>query len=84
MKPTDFETDDDFVLIPLVSSELLRLTGDPGPGHRALVAGANDARLQMLERRGRFLGCQRRRLPELAAALGLLAKPAANRRRTAA
>jgi hypothetical protein len=84
MISTNYETDDDFVLAPLLSSELLLLTGNPGPGHRALVAGANDARLRMLERRGRLLGCKRQRLPELAAALGLPVNPAANRRRTAA
>jgi hypothetical protein len=77
MQPTtSIETEDDFIRIPLVSAELLVLTGNPGPGHRALVQGANDGRLPMLERRGRFLGCQRLRLPKLAAALGLRVKTA--------
>lgn len=53
-------------------SRLLRdMTGDPGPGHRALVARANDGKLPPLERRGRFLGCRESRVPEVVAILGL-------------
>jgi hypothetical protein len=66
---------DGFILAPRLSVALYELTGSAGPGHRALVQMSNDGKLPMIERRGRYLGCQRRRLGELAAALGLVSPP---------
>ena len=63
---------DNFISVPRLSGVLRDLTGDTGPGHRALVAMANDAKISPpLERRGRFWGCRESRLTELAELLGL-------------
>jgi len=69
-------TEEPFIPAPGISSELRAMTGDSGPGHRALVAMANDAKISPpLERRGRFWGCRESRLPELAELLGLPRNP---------
>lgn len=67
---------DEFIPASSLPAALLELTGDPGPGHRAIVQGANDTRLAPpMERRGgtRFWGCYRSKLPLLAAKLGIRA-----------
>ncbi len=57
--------------LPLLSAELLRLTGDAGPGVRRLHELAAGARLP-LEKEGRFWVCRRDNLAAVAAALGLI------------
>jgi hypothetical protein len=62
--------DQDLIPAPLLSSELQKLTGNPGPGVRKLVELASSARIP-LEKSGRFWVCRRDKLPELARALGI-------------
>jgi hypothetical protein len=73
--------EDDFIPAPRLSAALRDLTGDPGPGHQALLALANDAKIAPpMERSGlnnRFWGCRKSRLTELAKLLGF---PALHRR----
>lgn len=78
--PTPDETD--LIPAPMLSAELQRLTGNPGPGIRKIIELAASARLP-LERSGRFWVCRRANLPAVAVALGLApsAPPATPRQR---
>lgn len=74
---------DNFISSAFISSELLALTGDAGPGRRKLIELAASAKVPM-SKIGREWGCYRSRLPDLAATLGLTVKvepKAPNRRR---
>lgn len=76
---------DNFIPSALISSELLALTGDAGPGRRKLIELAASAKVPMIKA-GREWGCYRSRLPDLAATLGLIPKvepKAPTRRRVA-
>jgi hypothetical protein len=74
--------DNSLIPAPLLSAELQKLTGNPGPGLRKLLELAASARLP-LEKEGRFWVCRRENLPAVATALGLapLAPPPAPRQR---
>jgi hypothetical protein len=65
-------TPDAWILITEVSSKLLELTGNVGPGYRRLSVLAADSKVAppMEKRNGRW-GLHASKLPDLAVALGL-------------
>ena len=64
---------DVFIPSTEIAGQLLALTGETGPGVRKLLELAANAKIPM-ERSGRFWGCYRSRLPEMARALGIQPK----------
>jgi hypothetical protein len=66
-------TPETWIPITEVSVALKELTGTTGPGYRRLSVLACDGKISppMEKRDGRWWGCFRSKLPELAEALGL-------------
>jgi hypothetical protein len=64
---------DTWIPITELSPALRDLTGNPGPGYRRLSTLAADGKIAppMEKQGGRFWGCYRSKLTELAKALGL-------------
>ena len=70
------DTGDRWLPVAYLSARIKATTSHPGPGHRGLVALANNATISPpMERRGDYWGCWESRIPELADRLGLLPRP---------
>jgi hypothetical protein len=68
---------DDLIPSAQLATEFIRLTGNPGPGVRKVLQLAADGRLPLEYSRGRWFA-RRSMLPELAHALGLNVRAAAD------